>query len=70
VARKRIYTRSTSVSFTEEMYDLIKEITDRQETSISEYIRGAVLMRLEATHENHDQATTNQQKEHENEREK
>ena len=70
MARRRIYTRGISVSLPEEMYDLIKEITDRQETSISEYIRGAVLMSLEATHENHDQAITNQEKEHENEREK
>ena len=70
MARRRIYTRTTSVSFTEELYDLIKEITDRQETSISDFIRGAVLMRLRATQDDHDQATTNQQKEYENEREK
>ena len=70
MARRRIYTRGISVSLPEEMYDLIKEITDRQETSISEYIRGAVLMRLEATQGDHDQAITNQKKEHENEREK
>ena len=61
MARKRIYTRGISVSLPEEMYDLIKKITDRQETSISEYIRGAVLMRLEATQEDRDQATTNRQ---------
>ena len=70
MARKRIYTRSTSVSLTEEMYDLIKDITDRQEMSISDFVRGAVLMRLGTTQEDHDQATTSQQKENENERKK
>ena len=60
MARKRIYTRSTSVSLTEEMYDLIKDITDRQEMSISDFVRGAVLMRLGKTQDDHEHVTTNQ----------
>jgi hypothetical protein len=45
--KKKIYTRSVGVMFTEDMYLKIKEITDREEIGISDFIRNAVQQRLE-----------------------
>ena len=46
MARIRIYTRSISASFTDDMYNQLKNVTDKKEISISEYIRIAVSMLL------------------------
>jgi len=45
--KKKIFTRSVGVMFTEEMYLKIKEITDRQDIGVSDFIRQAVELKLE-----------------------
>jgi hypothetical protein len=45
--KKKIFTRSIGVMFNEEMYLKIKEITDREEIGISDFIRNAVEQKLE-----------------------
>jgi metal-responsive CopG/Arc/MetJ family transcriptional regulator len=45
--KKKIFTRSVGVMFTEEMYLKIKEITDREDIGISDFIRDAVQQKLE-----------------------
>ena len=45
--KKKIFTRSVGVMFTEEMYLKIKEITDREDIGISDFIRNAVQQKLE-----------------------
>ena len=45
--KKKIFTRSVGVMFTEEMYLQIKELTDQEEIGISDFIRNAVQQRLE-----------------------
>ena len=45
--KKKIFTRSVGVMFTEEMYLKIKEITDRKDIGVSDFIRQAVQQKLE-----------------------
>jgi hypothetical protein len=45
--KKKIFTRSVGVMFTEEMYLKIKEITDGEDIGISDFIRDAVHQKLE-----------------------
>lgn len=45
--KKKLFTRSVGVMFTEEMYFKIKEITDREDIGISDFIRQAVELKLE-----------------------
>jgi len=45
--KKKIFTRSVGVMFTEEMYLKIKEITDRQDIGVSDFIRQEVELKLE-----------------------
>jgi metal-responsive CopG/Arc/MetJ family transcriptional regulator len=45
--KKKIFTRSVGVMFTEEMYLKIKEITDREDIGVSDFIRDAVQQILE-----------------------
>jgi hypothetical protein len=45
--KKKLFTRSVGVMFTEEMYLRIKEITDSKDIGISDFIRNAVLQKLE-----------------------
>jgi hypothetical protein len=45
--KKKIFTRSVGIMFTEEMYLQIKKITDQEEIGISDFIRNAVQQRLE-----------------------
>ena len=45
--KKKIFTRSIGVMFTEEMYLKIKEITDREDIGVSDFIRQAVQQKLE-----------------------
>jgi hypothetical protein len=40
--KKKIFTRSVGIMFTEEMYLKIKEITDREDIGVSDFIRQAV----------------------------
>ena len=60
MARIRIYTRNISASFTDDMYNQLKNVTDKKEISISEYIRIAVSMLLEKAN---DRTTDNSLKE-------
>jgi metal-responsive CopG/Arc/MetJ family transcriptional regulator len=45
--KKKLFTRSVGVMFTEEMYLKIKEITDREDIGVSDFIRQAVQLKLE-----------------------
>ena len=45
--KKKIFTRSVGVMFTEEMYLKIKEITDQKDIGVSDFIRQAVQLKLE-----------------------
>jgi hypothetical protein len=45
--KKKIFTRSVGVMFTEERYLKIKEITDREDIGVSDFIRQAVQLKLE-----------------------
>lgn len=45
--KKKIFTRSVGVMFTEEMYLRMKEITDQENIGISDFIRDAVQQKLE-----------------------
>jgi len=45
--KKKLFTRSVGVMFTEEMYLKIKEITDREDIGVSDFIRQAVQQKLE-----------------------
>ena len=45
--KKKIFTRSVGVMFTEEMYLQIKDITDHMEIGVSDFIRDAVQEKLE-----------------------
>lgn len=45
--RKKILTRPVCVMLSDEMYQQIVEITDKEETSISDYIRDAIQRKLE-----------------------
>ena len=40
--KKKIYTRPVSVMLSEEMFNLIKTVTDKGEIGISDYIREAI----------------------------
>jgi len=42
VMQKKIYIRPVSVVLSDEMFNRIKAITDRENIGISEYIRGAI----------------------------
>jgi len=44
--KKKIFTRSIGVMFTEEMYLKIKEITDQEDIGVSDFIRQAVELKL------------------------
>ena len=44
--RKRLYTRNVGVLFSEETYQLLINITDKLEITISEYIRDLVKKNL------------------------
>jgi len=45
--KKKVFTRSVGVMFTEEMYLKIKEITDQKDIGVSDFIRQAVQQKLE-----------------------
>ena len=45
--KKKLFIRSVGVMFTEEMYLKIKEITDRGDIGVSDFIRQAVELKLE-----------------------
>ncbi len=45
--KKKLFTRSVGVMFTEEMYLKIKEITDSRDIGVSDFIRDAVQQKLE-----------------------
>jgi hypothetical protein len=51
--RKSNYTRSLSFSLSQEHFDLIKDITDEEEISMSAWIRDAVEMALKDYTERH-----------------
>jgi len=44
--KKKIYTRPVSVTLSEEMFDRIKTITDKENIGISDYIREAIQIRF------------------------
>jgi metal-responsive CopG/Arc/MetJ family transcriptional regulator len=44
--KKRIYSRPVSVTLSDEMFKQIYEIAERQEISMSEYIREAIQEKL------------------------
>ena len=51
--KKKIYTRPVSVVLSQETFDQIQEITDREDIAISDYIRDAIQEKLnEAKHNN------------------
>jgi Arc/MetJ-type ribon-helix-helix transcriptional regulator len=45
--KKQFYTKAVSVSMKASVHDEIRKITDREEMSMSEWIREAIRMRLE-----------------------
>lgn len=49
--KKKIYTRPVSVVLSQETFDQIKEITDREDIAISDYIREAIQEKLEGDKE-------------------
>ena len=44
--KKKIYTRPVSVVLSQETFDQIEEITDREDIAISDYIRDAIQEKL------------------------
>ena len=44
--KKKIYTRPVSVVLSQETFDRIQEITDREDIAISDYIRDAIQEKL------------------------
>ena len=44
--RKRLYTRNVGVLLSDGIYQLLIKITDKNEVTISEYIRGLVETKL------------------------
>ncbi len=46
--KKKIFTRPVSVTLPEEMFDQIKAITDKENISLSDYIREAIQMRFKS----------------------
>ena len=47
--KKRIYSRPVSVTLSEDMFQQIHEIAEKQEISMSEYIREAIQEKLDRT---------------------
>ena len=47
--KKRIYSRPVSVTLSDDMFKQIYEIAEKQEISMSEYIREAIQKKLERT---------------------
>jgi metal-responsive CopG/Arc/MetJ family transcriptional regulator len=50
--KKKIYTRPVSVVLSQETFDQIQEITDREDIAISDYIRDAIQEKLNETKNN------------------
>ena len=50
--KKKIYTRPVSVVLSQEAFDQIQEITDREDIAISDYIREAIQEKLDKTKHN------------------
>ena len=50
--KKKIYTRPVSVVLSQETFDRIQEITDREDIAISDYIRDAIQEKLNETRHN------------------
>ena len=50
--KKKIYTRPVSVVLSQETFDQIQEITDREDIAISDYIREAIQEKLNETKHN------------------
>jgi len=44
--KKKLFTHPVSITLEEGIYERIKQLTDVSEISISEYVRGAIDMRL------------------------
>lgn len=40
--RKKKYSKSTTIAFDQDVFDMIKDITDDEEISIAEFIRHSV----------------------------
>ncbi len=45
--RKRLYTRPVTLMLSDEMYLKIEDITDKEETSFSRWIRDAIQQKLD-----------------------
>ena len=45
--KKKVFTRPVSVVLSQETFTLIKEITDREDIGISDYIRDAIQASLD-----------------------
>ncbi len=52
--KKRIYTRPVSVTLSDEMFQQIYEIAEKEEVSMSEYIREAIQEKLDRTCKKYD----------------
>jgi metal-responsive CopG/Arc/MetJ family transcriptional regulator len=50
--KKRIYSRPVSVTLTDEMFNQIYEIAEKEEVSMSEVIRAAIQEKLSTQPEN------------------
>ena len=50
--KRKIYTRPVSVVLSQETFDRIQEITDREDIAISDYIREAIQEKLNETKHN------------------
>jgi hypothetical protein len=51
--KKKMFTRSVGVVFTEEMYLKIKEVTDSEDIGLSDFIRQAVQQKLDPQAQDH-----------------
>ena len=52
--KKKLYSRPVCVMLSNELFQQIFEITEKEEISISEFIREAVLRKLEVNQERRD----------------
>ena len=56
--RKKVYVKQIGVPVSEEMYRELLDLCNKQELSVSEWIRDAIGTKLSQLHENQNQQTT------------
>lgn len=56
--KKKVYVKQIGVPVSEEMYRELLDLCNKQELSVSEWIRDAIGTKLSQLHENQNQQTT------------